>query len=67
MDCSEENTEGSGSELSSVTKYNVSELRRVRDNVPWRLWVVAVIGLWEKAAFWGMLAPWRKFAPLANT
>ncbi|KAH3907993.1 hypothetical protein HBI56_150630 [Parastagonospora nodorum] len=58
--CSEVDAEGSGSELSSVTKHNV-ELRRVRDSVPWRLWVVAVIGLWEKAAFWGMLAPWQNY------
>jgi POT family proton-dependent oligopeptide transporter len=39
----------------------MSDFRRVRDTVPWRLWMVAVIVFWERAAFWGLLAPWRKF------
>ncbi|KAF2030730.1 PTR2-domain-containing protein [Setomelanomma holmii] len=34
-------------------------MRRVRDSVPWRLWAVALIGFWERAAFWGLTAPWR--------
>ncbi|KAF1358616.1 hypothetical protein EJ07DRAFT_67827, partial [Lizonia empirigonia] len=33
-------------------------LRRVREDVPWRLWAVAGIGFWERAAFWGLTAPW---------
>jgi hypothetical protein len=28
-----------------------SELRRVREDVPWWLWVVAIVGFWEQAAF----------------
>jgi hypothetical protein len=42
----------------SLHKY--SGLRRVREDVPWRLLAVAVIGFWERAAFWGLTAPWRK-------
>lgn len=45
----------------SLNKY--SELRRVRGEVPWRLWIVAVIGFWERAAFWGLTAPWRTLLP----
>ncbi|KAF2875212.1 POT family-domain-containing protein, partial [Massariosphaeria phaeospora] len=37
------------------------ELRLVRDGVPMRLWVVAVIGFWERAAFWGLTAPWQNY------
>ena len=36
-------------------------LRRVRDDVPWRLWAVAFISFWERATFWGITAPWRKY------
>lgn len=35
-------------------------MRRVRDKMPWRVWLVAVIVFWERAAFWGITAPWRK-------
>ena len=42
------------------------EPRRVRDDVPWRLWLVAVIGFWERAAFWGLTAPWRQFNGLRS-
>jgi POT family proton-dependent oligopeptide transporter len=52
------------SESSSDAKHNVNDLRRVRDHVPWRLWAVAAIGFWERAAFWGLLAPWRKYTTL---
>ena len=27
---------------------DVRELRRVRDDVPWRLWAIAMIGLWKE-------------------
>ncbi|KAH7076144.1 POT family-domain-containing protein [Paraphoma chrysanthemicola] len=36
-------------------------MRRVRDNVPWRLWAVALVGFWERAAFWGLTAPWQNY------
>ncbi|KAH7408769.1 POT family-domain-containing protein [Phaeosphaeria sp. MPI-PUGE-AT-0046c] len=36
-------------------------LRRVADNVPWRLWIVACIGFFERAAFWGLTAPWQNY------
>jgi POT family proton-dependent oligopeptide transporter len=39
----------------------VGEPRRVRDSVSWRLWVVALIGFWERAAFWGLTAPWQNY------
>lgn len=35
--------------------------RRVRDEVPIRVWAVATIGLWERAVFWGTTGPWRTF------
>jgi dipeptide/tripeptide permease len=49
-----------------LNKY--SGLRRVREDVPWRLWIVAGIGFWERAAFWGLTAPWRMLLlqPLHN-
>jgi hypothetical protein len=50
-------TSSNRSDSESLNKY--SGLRRVREDVPWRLWVVAVIGFWERAAFWGLTAPWR--------
>ncbi|KAL5115346.1 peptide transporter ptr2 [Pleosporales sp. CAS-2024a] len=46
---------------SVMVKPNVSHWKRVRDNVPWRLWVVALIGFWERAAFWGLTAPWQNY------
>ncbi|KAF2821522.1 MFS general substrate transporter [Ophiobolus disseminans] len=39
----------------------MDNLRRVRDGVPWRLWIVAVIGFCERAAFWGLTAPWQNY------
>ncbi|KAF2112768.1 POT family-domain-containing protein, partial [Lophiotrema nucula] len=33
-------------------------LRRVADNLPRRVWVVALIGFWERFTFWGLTAPW---------
>ncbi|CAO2651366.1 Nn.00g039360.m01.CDS01 [Neocucurbitaria sp. VM-36] len=53
--------EKSPSRSSSMTAADVVDLRRVRDSVPWRLWVVAVIGFWERAAFWGLTAPWQNY------
>ncbi|KAF1847658.1 MFS general substrate transporter [Cucurbitaria berberidis CBS 394.84] len=44
-----------------MTEVDVLDLRRVRDSVPWRLWAVAVIGFWERAAFWGLTAPWQNY------
>lgn len=40
--------------------------RRVRDAVSWELWCVALIGLWEQAAFWAMTVPWRTYSRIAN-
>ncbi|KAF2278031.1 PTR2-domain-containing protein [Westerdykella ornata] len=34
-------------------------MRRVVDDIPPRLWAVAVIGFWERFTFWGLTAPWR--------
>lgn len=50
---------GLASAFSSTTEICPGGLRRVRDKMPGRLWVVALIGFWERAAFWGLLAPWR--------
>ncbi|KAF1830145.1 peptide transporter PTR2-A [Decorospora gaudefroyi] len=36
-------------------------LRRVKDRLPWQLWVVAIIGFWERATFWGLTAPWQNY------
>ena len=38
----------------------MSDMRRVRDDIPCQLWVVAIIAFWERAAFWGITGPWRK-------
>jgi hypothetical protein len=62
-DCSKLEDGVSSSASSSVTTHDLHDLRRVGDTVPWRLWVVALIGFWERAAFWGLLAPWRKLSP----
>lgn len=35
-------------------------LRRVRDDIPLRVWLVASVSFWERASFWGLTAPWRK-------
>jgi POT family proton-dependent oligopeptide transporter len=45
-------------------KQHTGDLRRVKDSVPWRLWIVALIVFWERAAFWGLLAPWRTYISL---
>lgn len=37
-----------------------NNLRRVADAVPGRLWIVALVGFFERAAFWGLTAPWRE-------
>jgi len=29
--------------------------------MPWRVWIVALIGFWERAAFWGLTAPWQNY------
>ena len=36
-------------------------LRRVRDQIPPRLWLAASVSFWEKAAFWGLTAPWQNY------
>lgn len=36
-------------------------LRRVRDQIPLRLWIAVSISFWEKAAFWGLTAPWQNY------
>lgn len=52
----------SASSCSSITMAgDNSHLRRVRDHIPWRLWAVALIGFWERAAFWGLTAPWQNY------
>lgn len=38
---------------------DLKHLRRVVDDIPGRLWAVAIIGFWERFAFWGLTAPWR--------
>lgn len=38
----------------SISSDSSKGLRRVRDDIPVRLWAVASISLWEKAAFWGL-------------
>jgi len=45
---------------SSRTFVDTTAMRRVRDDMPWKLWVVAIIAFWERAAFWGITGPWRK-------
>ncbi|KAE8829323.1 hypothetical protein HRS9122_09138 [Pyrenophora teres f. teres] len=37
------------------------ELRRVKDEISWKLWAVAFIGFWERATFWGLTAPWQNY------
>ncbi|KAF2742836.1 PTR2-domain-containing protein [Sporormia fimetaria CBS 119925] len=40
---------------------DVKHLRRVPDDIPARLWAVAVIGFWERFTFWGLTAPWQNY------
>ncbi|KAH7344330.1 hypothetical protein BKA66DRAFT_579460 [Pyrenochaeta sp. MPI-SDFR-AT-0127] len=42
---------GLGTSVITISEFPL--LRRVRGSVPWRLWIIAIIGLWERAAFWG--------------
>jgi POT family proton-dependent oligopeptide transporter len=54
----EDSTPGSRVSQASSTsdtksEHNGPELRRVRGSIPWQLWIVAVIGFWERATFWG--------------
>lgn len=44
----------------------MKDLRRVVDDIPPRLWAVAIIGFWERFAFWGMTAPWRTFVQYSD-
>ncbi|KAF2686280.1 MFS general substrate transporter [Lentithecium fluviatile CBS 122367] len=46
---------------SMETEEDLKGLRHVRDDVPWRLWVVAFISFWERATFWGITAPWQNY------
>ncbi|KAF9729965.1 oligopeptide transporter [Paraphaeosphaeria minitans] len=45
----------------SLSSNSSEGLRRVRDDIPVRLWTVASISFWEKAAFWGLTAPWQNY------
>jgi hypothetical protein len=45
--------EDSGSSISSKSPAGGREPRRVRDGLPRALWMVAAVGFWERAAFWG--------------
>jgi hypothetical protein len=63
-DSSELQDASSTTDSTDLSKQDLGDLRRVKDNVPWRLWVVALIGFWERAAFWGLLAPWRTLTSL---
>ncbi|OAG04592.1 peptide transporter PTR2-A [Paraphaeosphaeria sporulosa] len=45
----------------SLSSNSSDHLRRVRDDIPVRLWIVASISFWEKAAFWGLTAPWQNY------
>ncbi|KAF1927278.1 MFS general substrate transporter [Didymella exigua CBS 183.55] len=49
------------SSRSSRTFADTSDMRRVRDDMPWQLWVVAIIAFWERASFWGITAPWQNY------
>ncbi|KAF9691534.1 hypothetical protein EKO04_010232 [Ascochyta lentis] len=51
----------STSSRSSRTFVDTSDMRRVRDDMPWQLWMVAVIAFWERAAFWGITGPWQNY------
>ncbi|KAF2187326.1 PTR2-domain-containing protein [Zopfia rhizophila CBS 207.26] len=39
----------------------IQNLRRVVDDIPRRLWVVAIIAFWERFTFWGITAPWQNY------
>lgn len=41
-------------------------MRRVRDAIPWRVLVVATIGFWERAAFWGSKSSWNTALQIEN-
>ncbi|KAL5400992.1 hypothetical protein PMIN04_013141, partial [Paraphaeosphaeria minitans] len=45
----------------SLSSNSSEGLRRVRDDIPVHLWTVASISFWEKAAFWGLTAPWQNY------
>jgi POT family proton-dependent oligopeptide transporter len=65
MDQEYSDSEAQSSDIASVSsnapEAYIKDMRRVRDSVPWRLWIVAAIAFCERAAFWGLTAPWRKF------
>ncbi|KAL5400747.1 hypothetical protein PMIN04_013161, partial [Paraphaeosphaeria minitans] len=46
---------------TTVSSTRSEGLRRVRDDIPIKLWAVASISFWEKAAFWGLTAPWQNY------
>ncbi|KAF1970815.1 MFS general substrate transporter [Bimuria novae-zelandiae CBS 107.79] len=50
-----------GSSPTSSTEVTGEGIRRVRDNIPIRLLIAASISFWEKAAFWGLTAPWQNY------
>ncbi|KAF2715548.1 MFS general substrate transporter [Pleomassaria siparia CBS 279.74] len=57
---------GSQIEITQTSSCTLScaefrDLRRVPDDLPKRLWAVAVIAFWERFTFWGLTAPWQNF------
>ncbi|EMD93098.1 hypothetical protein COCC4DRAFT_206370 [Bipolaris maydis ATCC 48331] len=53
-------TQASSIDLSD-SEDGTCKLRRVPDRVPTMVWIVAVAGFWERAAFWGIAAPWQNY------
>ncbi|EUC45073.1 hypothetical protein COCMIDRAFT_26661 [Bipolaris oryzae ATCC 44560] len=53
-------TQASGIDLSD-SEDGTCELRRVPDSVPVMVWIVAMAGFWERAAFWGISGPWQNY------
>ncbi|KAL6705479.1 peptide transporter ptr2 [Coniothyrium glycines] len=49
------------SNRSSMTVASTCSMRRIKDKLPWRVWLVAVIAFWERAAFWGLTTPWQNY------
>lgn len=46
---------------TTIMVSEVIDRRRVRDSIPRRLWAVAILAFWERAAFWGATAPWQNY------
>ncbi|KAG9187609.1 hypothetical protein G6011_05480 [Alternaria panax] len=54
-------SQASSSASDTKTEHDAPEMRRVSGKIPWQLWVVALIGFWERATFWGLTAPWQNY------